>query len=52
MRPKYSDDRKERRHHRVVELLRQELVDIITQVKRTPVERDTLYNIVKDYSIN
>jgi len=28
------------------------LVDIIAQVKRTPVERDTLYNIVKDYSIN
>jgi aminodeoxyfutalosine synthase len=33
-------------------LTTQELVDIITQVKRTPVERDTLYNIVKDYSIN
>ena len=33
-------------------LTTQELVDIISQVKRTPVERDTLYNIVKDYSIN
>jgi aminodeoxyfutalosine synthase len=33
-------------------LTTQELVDLITQVKRTPVERDTLYNIVKDYSIN
>ncbi len=31
-------------------LTTQELVDLITQVKRTPVERDTLYNIVKDYS--
>lgn len=30
----------------------QQLVDLITQVKRTPVERDTLYNIVKDYSVN
>ena len=33
-------------------LTTQELVDIISQVKRIPVERDTLYNIVKDYSIN
>ena len=33
-------------------LTTQQLVDLITQVKRTPVERDTLYNIVKDYSIN
>ncbi len=33
-------------------LTTQELVDLITQVKRTPVERDTLYNIVKDYSNN
>ena len=33
-------------------LTTQELVDLIVQVKRTPVERDTLYNIVKDYSIN
>lgn len=33
-------------------LTTQQLVDIITQVKRTPVERDTLYNIVKDYSVN
>jgi aminodeoxyfutalosine synthase len=30
----------------------QQLVDLITQVKRVPVERDTLYNIVKDYSKN
>jgi aminodeoxyfutalosine synthase len=28
----------------------QELVTLIKQVKRKPVERDTLYNIVKDYS--
>jgi aminodeoxyfutalosine synthase len=28
----------------------EELVTLIKQVKRTPVERDTLYNIVKDYS--
>jgi aminodeoxyfutalosine synthase len=27
-----------------------ELVALIKQVKRTPVERDTLYNVVKDYS--
>ncbi len=33
-------------------LTTQELVDLITQVKRTPVERDTLYSIVKDYSNN
>lgn len=33
-------------------LTTQQLVDLITQVKRTPVERDTLYNIVKDYSLN
>lgn len=26
-----------------------ELVNLIKQVKRTPVERDTLYNVVKDY---
>lgn len=25
-------------------------VALIKQVKRTPVERDTLYNVVKDYS--
>jgi aminodeoxyfutalosine synthase len=30
----------------------QQLVDLIKQVKRTPVERDTLYHIVKDYSEN
>lgn len=28
----------------------QELVDLIKTVGRTPVERDTLYNIVRDYS--
>jgi aminodeoxyfutalosine synthase len=28
----------------------QELVDLIKQVGRKPVERDTLYNVVKDYS--
>lgn len=28
----------------------QELVQLIRQVKRKPVERDTLYNIIKDYS--
>ena len=28
----------------------EELVNLIRQVKRRPVERDTLYNIVKDYS--
>ncbi|MEO7802811.1 MAG: aminofutalosine synthase MqnE, partial [Ginsengibacter sp.] len=27
-----------------------DLVNLIKQVKRTPVERDTLYNVVKDYS--
>jgi aminodeoxyfutalosine synthase len=27
-----------------------ELVNLIKQIKRTPVERDTLYNVVKDYS--
>jgi aminodeoxyfutalosine synthase len=27
-----------------------ELVTLIKQVKRTPVERDTLYNVIKDYS--
>lgn len=32
-------------------LTTQQLVDLITQVKRVPVERDTLYNIVKDYSV-
>lgn len=30
----------------------QQLVDLIKQVKRTPVERDTLYHVVKDYSEN
>ena len=29
----------------------QELVTLIKQAKRTPVERDTLYNVVRDYSI-
>ena len=33
-------------------LTTQELVNLITQVKRIPVERDTLYQIVKDYSLN
>jgi len=28
----------------------EELVTLIKQAKRTPVERDTLYNVVKDYS--
>src|ERR1043165_9408387 len=28
----------------------EELVTLIKQVKRTPVERDTLYNEIKDYS--
>ncbi len=29
----------------------EELVQLIKQVKRKPVERDTLYNVVKDYSV-
>jgi aminodeoxyfutalosine synthase len=29
---------------------KEELVTLIKQVKRVPVERDTLYNVVKDYS--
>ena len=33
-------------------LTTQELVDLIKIVGRTPVERDTLYNIVKEYSDN
>jgi aminodeoxyfutalosine synthase len=33
-------------------LTTQELVDLISQVKRTPVERDTLYHIIKEYSDN
>ena len=28
----------------------QQLVTLIKQVKRSPVERDTLYNVVKDFS--
>ncbi|HRI24976.1 MAG TPA: hypothetical protein PLZ45_09875, partial [Ferruginibacter sp.] len=28
----------------------EELVMLISQAKRRPVERDTLYNVVKDYS--
>lgn len=32
-------------------LTTQQLVDLIKQVNRHPIERDTLYNIVKDYSI-
>lgn len=31
-------------------LTTQQLVELITQVKRTPVERDTLYNIVKEHT--
>ncbi len=30
----------------------QQLVTLIKQAKRIPVERDTLYNIIKDYSLN
>ncbi len=30
----------------------QELVTLIKQAKRIPVERDTLYNVVKDYSVS
>jgi len=33
-------------------LTTQQLVDLISQVKRTAVERDTLYHIIKDYSKN
>ena len=29
----------------------EELVTLIKQVKRQPVERDTLYNEIKDYSL-
>jgi aminodeoxyfutalosine synthase len=28
----------------------EEIVALIKQVKRRPVERDTLYNVIKDYS--
>ena len=28
----------------------QELTDLILEVNRVPIERDTLYNVVKDYS--
>lgn len=28
-----------------------QLVDLIRQSGRTPVERDTLYNVVRDYSV-
>ncbi len=28
-----------------------ELVTLIKQAKRVPVERDTLYNVIKDYSL-
>ncbi|HEY6159779.1 MAG TPA: aminofutalosine synthase MqnE [Bacteroidia bacterium] len=31
-------------------LTTKQLVDLIRQVKRVPIERDTLYNVVKDYS--
>ena len=30
----------------------QQLVTLIKQAKRIPVERDTLYNVIKDYSIS
>jgi aminodeoxyfutalosine synthase len=30
----------------------QELVTLIQQAKRRPVERDTLYSVVKDYSLS
>src|SRR5664279_794387 len=30
----------------------QELVTLITQARRTPVERDTLYNVIRNYSID
>ncbi|MEO6220825.1 MAG: hypothetical protein ABIO81_10385 [Ginsengibacter sp.] len=29
----------------------EELVTLIKQAKRTPVERDTLYNTIKNYSL-
>jgi aminodeoxyfutalosine synthase len=31
-------------------LTTQQLVELIKQVKRTPIERDTLYNVIHDYS--
>jgi aminodeoxyfutalosine synthase len=31
-------------------LTTQELVEMIKQVNRTPIERDTLYNVITDYS--
>ena len=30
----------------------QQLVTLIKQAKRVPVERDTLYNVIKDYSLS
>ena len=33
------------------EMSTQELVTLIKQAKRVPVERDTLYNVIKDYSV-
>ena len=30
----------------------EDLVNLITQVKRIPVERDTLYNEIKNYSLS
>ena len=33
-------------------LTTQQLIELIQQVKRTPIERDTLYNVVKDYGSN
>lgn len=29
----------------------QEMVNLIRQAKRKPVERDTLYNVIEDYSL-
>ena len=33
------------------EMSTQELVTLIKQAKRIPVERDTLYHVIKDYSL-
>jgi aminodeoxyfutalosine synthase len=33
-------------------LTTQQLVDLIKQVKRTPIERDTVYNTIHDYSLD
>jgi aminodeoxyfutalosine synthase len=31
-------------------LTTQQLVELIKQVDRTPIERDTLYNVINDYT--